>query len=284
MHFATQDARIAYSIEGDGPALVLLHPFPMHREFWRGIAPQLADSYQLVMPDLRGHGDSPAGDGEATMQKHAQDLAGLCDAAGVKRAIFAGVSIGGYILFEFWRRYPERPRALILCDTKAQADTAQARADRLKMADQVERSDTSAYIESMLPKLLGESTHAHRPELVERARHMMSRPSAAAMASVLRGMASRPDSVPTLAGINVPTLLMVGEEDKLTPRADSEFMQKHIRGSQFQAVPTAGHYAPFEQPEASARIMLSFLSGLPSSVQSAKSKTNKKAAPKSGRY
>jgi 3-oxoadipate enol-lactonase len=267
MQFATKDAKIVYSIEGDGPALVLLHPFPMHREFWRGVAPQLAGSYQLVMPDLRGHGDSPAGDGEATMQKHAEDLAGICDAAGVKRGIFAGVSIGGYILFEFWRRYPERVRALILCDTKAQPDTPQARGDRLKMADQVERSGTSVYIESMLPKLLGESTHAHRPELVERARRMMSQPPPPAMASVLRGMASRPDSVPTLAGINVPTLVIVGEEDKLTPRADSEFMQKHIRGSQLQAIPAAGHYSPFEQPEATARIMLSFLSGLPSVVR-----------------
>src|SRR5579864_7279476 len=188
MHFATKDARIVYTLEGDGPALVLLHPFPMRREFWQGVAPLLGASCRLVMPDLRGHGDSPAGDGDATMQKHAADLAGICDAAGVKRGIFAGVSIGGYILFEFWRRYPKRVRALILSDTKAQPDTPEARSDRLKMAEQVERSGTSAYIESMVPKLLGESTRAHRPELVERARRMMSRTSAPAMAAVLRGM------------------------------------------------------------------------------------------------
>jgi pimeloyl-ACP methyl ester carboxylesterase len=267
VHIATKDAKIVYRIEGNGPALVLLHPFPAHSEFWQGVAPLLASSYRLVMPDLRGHGDSPAGDGDATMQDHAADLAGICDAAGVKRGIFAGVSIGGYILFEFWRRYPDRVRALILCDTKAQPDTPDARSDRLKMAEQVERSGTSAYIETMVPKLLGESTRARRPKLVEQARGMMSRPSAPAMASVLRGMASRPDSVATLSTINVPTLVMVGEEDKLTPRADSEFIHTHIRGSQLQVIPAAGHYAPFEQSEAAAKIMLSFLRGLASDVK-----------------
>ena len=263
MNFATKDARIVYTIEGDGPALVLLHPFPANREFWHGVAPTLATSYRLVMPDLRGHGDSPAGDGDATMQKHAADLSDICDAAGVKRGVFAGVSIGGYILFEFWRRYPDRVRALILCDTKAQPDTPQARSDRLKMAEQVERSGTSAYIESMVPKLLGESTRVRRPELVEQARRMMSRLSAPAMAAVLRGMASRADSVSTLSSINVPTVVMAGDEDTLTPPADAEFIHKHIRGSHLHAIRAAGHYAPFEQPEATAKIMLSFLRGLP---------------------
>src|SRR5438105_1431133 len=152
MQITTADARIVFSTEGDGPDLVLLHPFPTNRDFWNEVAPRLAPFYRLVMPDLRGHGHSAAGNGPATMEKQADDLAAICDAAGVQRAIFAGVSIGGYILFEFWRRYSERAQAIILCDTKAVADTPEARSERLKMADKVEQGGTWAYIETMLTK------------------------------------------------------------------------------------------------------------------------------------
>src|SRR5712692_8615221 len=131
------DAEIAYQIMGSGPPVVLLHPFPANHEFWLPIAELLATRYQLILPDLRGHGDSGVGEGAATMAKHAADVANVCDDAGIRRGIFAGVSIGGYTLFEFWRRFRERVSALILCNTKAQADSAEARAARLKSAEDV---------------------------------------------------------------------------------------------------------------------------------------------------
>lgn len=262
MLLASDDARIYYEANGEGPALVLLHPFPTNHEFWQPITEQLATRYRLIIPDLRGHGASEAGNGPATMEKHAADIARICDHAEIERAVFAGVSIGGYILFEFWRRYRERVRALILCDTRAQADTSEARATRLKSADEIEKSGSHAYIESMMPKWIGESTRRHNPERVATARKILERTSAAGMVAALRGMAARPDSIPTLKSIQAPALVMVGSEDTLTPRADAELMHKEIPGSKFAIIPAAGHYGPFEQPVAAVKEMRAFLDDL----------------------
>src|ERR1700758_3336904 len=124
------DAEIAYTVQGDGPPLVLLHPFPANHAFWVPTTQALTSRYRVVMPDLRGHGESDIGDGPATMEKHASDLTRVLDDAGIGRAVFCGVSIGGYILFEFWRRYRSRVAALALCCTRAQADTPEGRATR----------------------------------------------------------------------------------------------------------------------------------------------------------
>ena len=115
IHIKSGDADIAYQVLGSGPPVVLLHPFPVHHEFWLPAAQALASRYQLILPDLRGHGDSTAGEGPATMEKHAGDIARVLDHAEIGRASFAGVSIGGYALFEFWRRYRGRVAALALC-------------------------------------------------------------------------------------------------------------------------------------------------------------------------
>src|SRR6202021_4026216 len=130
----SDDAEIFYEIRGSGAPVVLLHPFPCHHEFWNPVAPALDSRYRLILPDLRGHGASGIGEGPAFMAEHASDVARVLDAAGVGKAVFIGCSIGGYILFEFWRRFRERVTALALCDTRPQADNAEARANRLKAA------------------------------------------------------------------------------------------------------------------------------------------------------
>lgn len=257
------DAEIAYEAAGKGMPVVLLHPFPAHHEFWSPVAERLATRYRVVLPDLRGHGESGVGEGPASMEKHAADLARVCDEAGIGRAVFAGVSIGGYILFEFWRRYRERARALILSDTRPQADTEEGRANRLKSAEDVLERGTEPFIDSMLPKLLGESTRQRRPDLAQSAKRMMMKASAQGIAQVQRGMAARPDSVETLKTITVPTLLLVGSEDRLTPAADAELMRRHIGGSQLRVIAGAGHYAAFEQSEATLPVLRQFLDALP---------------------
>jgi pimeloyl-ACP methyl ester carboxylesterase len=186
----------------------------------------------------------------------------VCDDAGLGRAVFAGISIGGYVLFELWRRCRDRVAALILCDTRAQADTEEGRNNRLKAAEDVEQRGAEPFIDSMIPKLLGETTRRNRPDLVDRARQMMLKTSPQGIAAAQRGMAARPDSVPTLASITVPTLIVVGAEDTLTPPADAQLMHSHIPGSMLRTVPKAGHYAPFEQPEAVVEVMREFLAGL----------------------
>jgi 3-oxoadipate enol-lactonase len=253
------DAEIAYAVQGDGPPLVLLHPFPAHHELWLPAALALATRYRLILPELRGHGESEAGEGPATMEKHANDVARVLDDAGVGRAVFCGVSIGGYILFEFWRRHRSRVAGLALCCTRPQADTPEARAARLKSADDVLERGTEPFLESMIPRLFGRTTLTMRPDLVEQARRMMLKMSPADVAQVLRGMAERPDSIPTLGTINVPTLLVMGEEDTLSPVADGELMRQHIPGSQLKVIPKAGHYAPWEQPEAVGKLLRQFV-------------------------
>jgi pimeloyl-ACP methyl ester carboxylesterase len=257
------DAQIFYEDMEQGPAVVLIHAFPANHTMWLPAAEMLSTHYRLILPDVRGHGDSEPGEGPATMEKHAADLGRVCDDADVKRAVFAGISIGGYILFEFWRRHRDRVRALILCDTKAQADNEEARKTRLQSAENVLESGPEPFLESMIPRLLGMTTQTTRPDLVEQTRGMLRRMSAKGIAAVQRGMAARPDSVETLKTINVPTLILVGEEDILTTAVDAELMQKHIPGSQLRVIPKGGHYTPFERHEAAAHEMRRFLDNLP---------------------
>jgi 3-oxoadipate enol-lactonase len=253
------DAEIAYAVLGDGPPLVLLHPFPVHHEFWVPAAQALVLRYRVVVPDLRGHGESDLGEGPATMEKHADDLARVLDEADVGRAVFAGVSIGGYILFEFWRRYRGRVAGLALSCTRPQADTAEGRAGRLKAAEDVLERGTEPFIESMLPRVFSQRTLSMRPDLVEQARGMMRKMSPADIADAQRGMAQRPDSVPTLASINVPTLLIMGEEDSFAPVSDGELMRSHITGSRLAIIPQAGHFAVFEQSEEVGKLLRQFV-------------------------
>jgi pimeloyl-ACP methyl ester carboxylesterase len=258
-HLRSDDAEIAYEIRGNGPPVVLLHPFPSNHEFWYPAAAAFESRYRLILPDLRGHGDSEIGEGAALMQRHASDVSRVLDAAGIGKAAFIGCSIGGYILFEFWRHFRDRVTALALCDTRPQADNAEARANRLKAAAAVLEQGTEQFLEGMIPKLIGRSTIASRPDLVEGARAMMRKMSAEDISLVQQGMAARPDSVADLKSINVPTLIVIGEEDGFSTVADGEFMRQNIAGSQLKIIPKAGHYAPWEQPEAVGKILRQFL-------------------------
>jgi pimeloyl-ACP methyl ester carboxylesterase len=256
------DAEIAYWIVGDGSPVVLLHPFPVHHEFWLPVAEALSTRYRILLPDLRGHGDSGIGEGPATMEKHAADIARVMDDADVGRAPLIGVSIGGYALFEFWRKHRGRIAALGLCNTKAPADGPEARAGRLQAANDVLERGTEPFFEGMVQKVLAKTTREMRPDLVDRALRMMNQMSPEDVAQVQRGMAARPDSVETLKTINVPTLLITGDEDNMTGVNEAELMRQHINGSQLKVIPKAGHYSPWEQPEEASRLLRQFLDGV----------------------
>jgi pimeloyl-ACP methyl ester carboxylesterase len=255
------DAEIVYRVLGEGPPVILLHPFPANHEFWLPVAGALSTRYRLILPDLRGHGDSDIGEGPATMEKHSTDIARVMDDAEVGRAPMIGVSIGGYVLFDFWRKHRERAAALGLCNTKAPADASEARAARLHAAEEVLVRGTEPFFESMIPRLLGTTTRESRPDLVEGALRMMRKMSPEDVAQVQRGMAGRPDSMDTLKTIDVPTLLVTGEEDPLTGTNEAELMRRHIANSQMMVIPRAGHYSAWEQPEEMGRVLRQFLEG-----------------------
>jgi pimeloyl-ACP methyl ester carboxylesterase len=259
----SDDAEISYEIQGSGPAVILLHPFPTHHEFWLPVIPALESRYRLILPDLRGHGTSEIGQGPAFMGKHAADIARIMDAAGVGKAAFIVCSIGGYVVFEFLRRFRPRVSALALCNTRPQPDTAEARANRLKSAESVVEQGAEPFFQAMVPKLFGPTSLSSRPDLVEGALRMMRKMSPEDISLVLRGMAERPDSVPDLKHINLPTLIIMGEEDSLASAADGELMRQNIPGSRLKMIPKAGHYAPWERPEAVAPLLRQFLDFVP---------------------
>jgi 3-oxoadipate enol-lactonase len=256
------DAEIVYRVVGEGAPVVLLHPFPLNHEFWLPVADALSTRYRVILPDLRAHGDSGVGEGPVTMEKLASDLARVMDDANVGRAPLVGVSIGGYLLFEFWRRHRGRVAALGLCNTKAPADSAEARAGRLNAANDVIDRGTEPFFESMVPRVFAKTTRDTRPALVEGALRMMRKMSPEDVAQVQRGMAERPDSVDTLKTINVPTLLLTGDEDNLTGVSEAELMRQHISRSEMRVIPKGGHYSAWEQPEEAGKLLRQFLDGI----------------------
>ncbi len=259
MRVTSGDTEIFYEVLGHGPDVVLLHAFPVNHQLWIPAAQLLAEKHRFILPDLRGLGESGTGEGPATMEKHVADVLAVCDAVRVRRAVFAGVSIGGYILFELWRRAPERVAAMILCDTRAPADTEEGRAQRLRSAQEVEKEGAREFVDGMVQKVLGEHTRQHEPGVVASVRAMMSRATPAGIAAVLRGMAARPDSTATLRTIDVPALVIVGAEDTLTTVADAEQMREGITGGSSAVLPLGGHLAVFEQHQAAAEAIGHFL-------------------------
>lgn len=249
---------LACEVSGTGPALLLLHAFPLGLAMWDPQAAALADAWQLVRFDCRGFGGSPPGDGLLTMERIADDAAGVLDRLGLASAVVCGVSMGGYAAFAMVRRHPERIRALVLADTRAGADSPEARANRAAQAEKVRREGALAIADAALPKLLGSTSHRERPELVARVRRIIEANPPRGIADALAGLAARADSTPTLREIRVPTLVVVGEEDAITPLPEAEALQRGIAGSRLAVIPRAGHLSSMENPEEFNRHLRAF--------------------------
>lgn len=259
MILKSDDADLFYEVRGEGPDVVMVHPFPSDHDYWLPLTRHLESRFRLVMPDLRGLGRSGVGTGASTMPRLAADLLRLCDELKIGRAAFVGCSVGGYTLFEFWRRSRERVKTLVLMDTKPGADTDEGRVARLKNADEVLQKGPEWAIEQLLPKLLGPVTMSSRLDVVEQAKATMRQASAAGISALQRGMAERIDSTATLAEIDVPTLVLGGEDDVLTPVSELDRMAKGIRGAELKIVGRAGHFASFEQPDEVGPMVREFL-------------------------
>jgi pimeloyl-ACP methyl ester carboxylesterase len=256
--------RLAHADEGAGPPIVLLHGFPLSRTMWRNQIAELAPTYRVIAPDLRGHGDSPHPEGVYTMDEMADDVDELLDAADITQpVVLGGLSMGGYVALAFMARYPERVRGLMLMDTRASADAPEAARDREANARAVlEAKSGQPVVEKMVPRLFGKATFEEKPELVEPIRAVMVKTSPQGVAGALRGMAIRPDRRPMLAQIAVPTLVLVGEDDLITPPDEAKGLVGAILHSRLVVIPRAGHMAPYENPVAANRAILEFLKSL----------------------
>lgn len=254
-------ATLAVYERGEGPPVLFVHGFPLDHAMWSHQVAAL-DGWRCLAPDLRGAGDSDVPSEEYTMGRYADDLRAACDGLDVADAVCCGFSMGGYVLFEFLRRYRSRVRALVLCDTRPEADTVEGKRARDENAALAEHEGVGALAERVVPKLFGATTRTGRPELVERVRAMARRQPAAGVIGALRAMRDRPDSAALLSGITVPTLVVHGAEDEVAPPAIARAMAARIRGARYIEVGGAGHLAPLEQPEQVTRALREFLGEL----------------------
>jgi 3-oxoadipate enol-lactonase len=248
---------LAYRDEGAGQPILLIHAFPLNSAMWERQIAEFAPRQRLIAPDLRGFGQSARGSGAASLDQHADDLAALIDQLGLEQITVAGLSMGGYISFALWRRHRARISALILADTRAGADSEEARQGREKNARLVEEQGPGALVDQMLPKLLAPNAPAKLRDEVRRIAESNDR---AGLAAALRAMAARPDSTAQLASIDVPTLVIVGAEDTLTPPSESQAMFDAIPGCRIVEIPGAGHLSNLEAPEAFNDALDEFLS------------------------
>jgi 3-oxoadipate enol-lactonase len=252
-------ASIEYDARGEGPAVLLLHAFPLSLFMWDAQAEALAPTHRVVRFDARGFGGSALGDGPLTMERIADDGAALLDHLGIERAVVGGCSMGGYAAFAFVRRHPQRLAALVLQDTRAGADSPEARANRTALAAKVLGEGASAAADAFLPKLVGATTHRERPALVASLRERILATSPQAIANALAGLAARADSRETLPTIAVPTLVLVGAEDVLTPPGEAATMAAAIARARLDVVAGAGHLANLEDPAATNAALRAFL-------------------------
>lgn len=253
---------------GSGPPLVLLHAFPLTSGMFAEQRTVLGKEYRVITPDQRGFGGTPLrGDpaslGRPTLDIPAADLFRTLDRLEVDKVVLGGVSMGGYVAMAFLRKHPERVRALILADTKATADSEEAATNRLRLAAAVEESRSSEpLLEEVMPKLLGSTTVAKRPEVVDAVRAGIRQASPAAIAWAQRAMAARPDSIDLLAGSGIPALVVVGEEDQLTTVGDAEALAAAMPEARIVTLAGAGHLSPMEDPTAFNNAVSAFLRDL----------------------
>lgn len=250
MKFTTHGTTIEYDDVGNGMPLLLIHGFPLDRSLWRSQIEGLQSAARVVAPDLRGFGQSGDAPETMTMDEYAADLKALLDALNVKQAVVCGLSMGGYIALAFLARYPGMLKGLILANTRAGADSEQAREARYANAQKAFDEGVPAIAEGMLPKMLTEATRANRDSLTAYIRSMMAHQPAKGVAAALRGMAVRPDRTSMLAAINLPTLIITGSADTLIPPGESEAMAKAIPGSKLVVVPDVAHLSNVENPDA----------------------------------
>jgi len=254
---------LAVEVRGKGPAVLFIHGYPLDRTLW---AAQLSglDGFRVIAPDLRGLGLSDAPDLGYSMPTYADDLAALLEALQVDEVVLVGLSMGGYVAFEFLRRHRERVRALVLFDTRADADVPDARRARDQQSSLAREHGAAAVAEQMLPRMLAPAAAQSTPHVVERVREMMLAAPVAGIAGALAAMRDRSDASALLATLDdLPTMVVVGEEDAMTPVDLARGMASVIPGARLEIVPGAGHLPPIEAPGVVNALLLDFLKSLP---------------------
>lgn len=251
---------IGYDDEGAGRPVVLVHGHPFDRSLWRPQVSALSSAgYRVLVPDLRGYGRSTVVPGKTPLATFAADIAALLDHLGVERFVLGGLSMGGQIVMECHRQFPERIEALLLADTTARVDTPEGRRVRLAAADRMAREGMAWYAQENLARMIAPANVEALPEVAGHVRAMMTAAPPEGAAAALRGRAERPDYRDVLTTVSVPALVVVGRDDGFTPVADAEEMVRLLPDATLEVIDGAAHLPNLEQPEAFNAALIAFL-------------------------
>lgn len=257
-----RNGSIYYIDQGPREAMpvVLIHGFPLNHTMW---APQIAalpDKHRVIAYDIRGHGESNVGGGQYTMDIFADDLIALLNHLKIEKAVLCGLSMGGYIALRALERHPERVSALVLCDTRSEADSDETKGKRFSAVESIKEKGVPLFAEGFIKSAFAPETFINHPGVVQNVRGMILKNSSLGICSSLLAMAFRTDTTASLSQITIPTLIMVGENDQLTPPLASLSMQEKIPHARMYVIPGAGHLSNLENPTAFNQKLLSFLS------------------------
>jgi 3-oxoadipate enol-lactonase len=252
---------IAYDDIGSGIPVAFIHGFPHNRTLWSPQMSGLLDRARCIAPDLRGFGESSR-HGPFSIDQFADDVAMLLHTLGVTRTVIVGLSMGGYVAFSLWRRHRSLVRGLVLADTKAGADSDEARSKRQALIEVARTRGSSAVADGQITGMIGKTTRAKRPAMIDEVHRMLESASVEGIVGALEAMMARVDSTATLATIDVPTLVVVGGEDVLTPPSEAEILRDAIRNSRFEVIEHAGHVSNLERPAAFNHVLSEFLASL----------------------
>lgn len=242
-------ANLNAGVYGSGRALLLIHGFPLNHRMWRNQINGLSDRYTVIAPDLRGFGESDISTGAMRMEDYADDLAELLDKMRVKEQIaICGLSMGGYVALEFIARHTERIAKIILCNTRADADSDEIARQRIRTAEELLVKGVETLASGMIPRLFSKTTLDRRRDTVDEVRQSILDASPVGVASALRGMANRTDFNDKLAGIDLPALVLGGSDDEITPPDSMQTLAASFPRAEYMEIADAGHLAPLERP------------------------------------
>lgn len=260
---ADETLTLHFEEAGTGLPFLLIHGFPFTSRMWKTQLASLATRARVLAPDLPGFGDSPAAPPPHTVEQFAEDCASVLDALDIlEPAVVGGLSMGGYVALAFARLFPERLRGLMLLSTRAGGDSAEGKANRDKSIAQVKTGGTQPIADGMYPKFLAPAHYSQKPGAVAELKEILRGSTAAGVIAALTAMRDRPDSTPFLPSIQVPTLIVHGQEDQIIPSSEAELMAQAIPNSELHLIAKAGHLPNLEQPDEFDRIVISFLQKL----------------------
>jgi 3-oxoadipate enol-lactonase len=256
--------KLYYAESGNpsGTPILLIHGFPFSHEMWKPQIEALGKNHRVIVHDVRGHGQSDTGDGQYTLEFFVDDLIGLLDHLKIEKAVVCGLSMGGYVALRAIERNPERFCALILCDTRSEADSNEARLKRAATLLTVKQRGVAAFASGFVTAVFAAESFTLRPQVVDTIKNIIRRNPSLGICGALLALASRTDTTASLSRIDVPTLILVGEHDALTPPAAARAMQEKIRDAELHVIAHAAHMSNLENAEEFNRHMLGFLDRL----------------------